>query len=206
MTHPPSMNSPQPPRLPHRIPTTNETARLAGQWKALSGKVKIGVVAGGVLSLGAVGAMANPLTSTPSPQIPQFASERDLTGSAHQRRSRYRGHNHQAGDDRASHFSLGQRSSHDYRSSNHGDCRSHDQSCDHCQDDHSCSEDDRCDEDHDDGCCQGHRHPGGLLLDRWRDGRHEHGQGHGLQDDGDRLPAAVARGLAAHPMAITAHP
>jgi len=47
---------------------------LRGQWKALSGKVKIGVVAGGVLSLGAVGAMANPLTSTPSPQIPKFAS------------------------------------------------------------------------------------------------------------------------------------
>jgi hypothetical protein len=70
----PSMNSPQPPRLPYRIPTTKETTRLAGQWKALSGKVKIGVVVGGVLSLGAVGAMANPLTSTPSPQIPKFAS------------------------------------------------------------------------------------------------------------------------------------
>jgi len=34
-----------------------------------SGKVKIGVVVGGVLSLGAVGAMANPLTSTPSPEF-----------------------------------------------------------------------------------------------------------------------------------------
>ena len=74
MSHPPSLNSPQPPRLPYRIPTTKETTRLAGQWKALSGKVKIGVVAGGVLSLGAVGAMANPLTSSPSPQIPKFAS------------------------------------------------------------------------------------------------------------------------------------
>jgi len=74
MSHPPSMNWPHQPRPPYRIPTTKETTRLAGQWKALSGKVKIGVVAGGVLSLGAVGAMANPLTSTPSPQIPQFAS------------------------------------------------------------------------------------------------------------------------------------
>jgi len=201
------MNSPEPPRLPYRIPTTKETTRLAGQWKALSGKVKIGVVAGGVLSLGAVGAMANPLTSTPSPQIPQFASERDLTGSAHQRRSRYRGHNHQAGDDRASHFSLGQRSSHDYRSSNHGDCRSHDQSCDHCQDDHSCSEDDRRHEGHDHSSRRkGHRHAGRVLLGRRRDRPHEYRQGHGLQDDGDRLPAAVARGLAVHSMAITAHP
>ena len=74
MSHPPSMNWPHQPRLPYRIPTTKETTRLAGQWKALSGKVKIGVVAGGVLSLGAVAAMANPLTSSPSPQIPKFAS------------------------------------------------------------------------------------------------------------------------------------
>jgi len=74
VSHPPIPSGPQPPRLPYRIPTTKETTRLAGQWKALSGKVKIGAVAGGVLSPGAVGAMANPLTSTPSPQIPKFAS------------------------------------------------------------------------------------------------------------------------------------
>jgi len=74
MSHPPSMNWPHQPRPPYRIPAIKETTRLAGQWKALSGKVKIGVVAGGLLSLGAVGAMANPLTSTPSPQIPKFAS------------------------------------------------------------------------------------------------------------------------------------
>jgi cytoskeletal protein RodZ len=74
MSHPPSMNWPHQPRPPYRIPAIKETTRLAGKWKALSGKVKIGVVAGGLLSLGAVGAMANPLTSTPSPQIPKFAS------------------------------------------------------------------------------------------------------------------------------------
>jgi len=74
MSHPPSMNWPHQPRPPYRIPAIKETTRLAGQWKALSGKVKIGVVVGGLLSLGAVGAMANPLTSTPSPQIPKLAN------------------------------------------------------------------------------------------------------------------------------------
>jgi len=46
MAHPSIANGPRLPRLPYRIPTTKETTRLAGQWKALSGKVKIGVVAG----------------------------------------------------------------------------------------------------------------------------------------------------------------
>lgn len=73
---PPRMNSPQPPRLPDRIPATKETKRLAGQLKALTGKVKVGVVGGGVLSLGAAGGIADPLTSTPSPQVPKFASAR----------------------------------------------------------------------------------------------------------------------------------
>ena len=67
MPHDLFLNGPEPPRPPYQIPESKETTRLAGQWKALSGKVKIGVVVGGVLSLGAVGAMANPLTSTTPP-------------------------------------------------------------------------------------------------------------------------------------------
>lgn len=47
---------------------------LAGRWKALSGKVKVGVVAGAALSLAAVGAVANPLTQGPAPHVPTFAS------------------------------------------------------------------------------------------------------------------------------------
>jgi len=74
MPHDLFLNGPEPPRPPYQIPESKETTRLAGRWKALSRKVKIGVVAGGLLSLVAVGAMANPLTSTPSPQVPKFDS------------------------------------------------------------------------------------------------------------------------------------
>jgi hypothetical protein len=35
------LNGPQPPRLQYRIPTTKETARPEGQWKALSGKAMV---------------------------------------------------------------------------------------------------------------------------------------------------------------------
>ncbi len=70
MEHDLDLGIPQRPGPPNRIPAVKAAARVVRQWKALSGKVKVGVVVGGVLSLAAVGAMANPLTSAPSPRVP----------------------------------------------------------------------------------------------------------------------------------------
>lgn len=73
MTTPPIGTGPRPPRPTYRIPA-KETSRLAGQWKALSALAKVGIVTGGVLTLGIAGAFANPLTSTPRPQVPKLAN------------------------------------------------------------------------------------------------------------------------------------
>ena len=203
---PPNMNWPRQPRPPYRIPTIKETTRLAGQWKALSGKVKIGVVAGGVLSLGAVGAMANPLTSTPSPQVPKFASA-SVTSLA---RPTSAAVTTKATTTQPATTAPATPASVSVPATTAAPATTAPAApttkAATTAKATTAAPKTTAATKATTTAAVNHRHGGRILLGRRRDRSHEYGQGHGLQDDGDRLPAALARGLAVHSMAITAHP